>query len=290
MMAPFYHYLNYFPLKHNTLIMGYMGDPSYGGHLLDVDNTVFNKNHIETSADYVLKQQPAKKINEFINTGIIANDDLYGYLKEGIIEELNKYSYIKGKYLCNNFDLRNRQWQFILRAFQEGAGLCMEFESPFVDYDFQDFMLTLDEELLKDRNFQHTAFSYDFPELAKIKLQGTNVPVNSSKWRRKLNEKKIYMKLAFYRFAEILSGGRSLYQFKDHYAPEDQYIREDIKDFVLQVLSNMRDKNRPVVNKNAIDNLLNLHLSGRKKYGRIIYNLLTLELWFQTFIDGDINE
>jgi len=55
----------------------------------------------------------------------------------------------------------------------------------------------------------------------------------------------------------------------------------------LAVLMNDRFLNRKLIKESELHNLIKKHLNGDRDYSRFLYRLLSLELWFQVFIDQE---
>ncbi len=66
--------------------------------------------------------------------------------------------------------------------------------------------------------------------------------------------------------------------------PLNEWYRKDpVKSFVRETLLSRRSRTRGIFNHKTIEPLLD----SERPYGRSIWGLLCLELWFQQFIDGD---
>lgn len=68
--------------------------------------------------------------------------------------------------------------------------------------------------------------------------------------------------------------------------PLDRWFRRELKEMAFDVLLGRRLAERGLVRREAVQTLLEEHLSGRCTWHYQIWNLLMLELWFQTFIDN----
>jgi asparagine synthase (glutamine-hydrolysing) len=68
--------------------------------------------------------------------------------------------------------------------------------------------------------------------------------------------------------------------------PLDRWFRRELKDMAFDVLLGRRLAERGLVRREAVQTLLQEHVSGRYTWHYQIWNLLMLELWFQTFIDN----
>jgi asparagine synthase (glutamine-hydrolysing) len=70
--------------------------------------------------------------------------------------------------------------------------------------------------------------------------------------------------------------------------PIGEWFRQELKSYVQAVLLDKRCIDRGYFKKDAIQQLLDEHISGRVDHGYRLWILLNLELWHQMFIDGDL--
>lgn len=68
--------------------------------------------------------------------------------------------------------------------------------------------------------------------------------------------------------------------------PVGRWFRNEMKDYAYEVLLDERSIERGYFKKEAVQNLLDEHTSGRIDHGQRIWSLLNLELWHRMFIDG----
>lgn len=66
-------------------------------------------------------------------------------------------------------------------------------------------------------------------------------------------------------------------------SPLKELFRE--KSDALQILMSDRFKERGIFNVNGIMQIIKIHKSGKKDYSRLLYRVLSVELWFRNFID-----
>jgi asparagine synthase (glutamine-hydrolysing) len=64
--------------------------------------------------------------------------------------------------------------------------------------------------------------------------------------------------------------------------PLNEWTRNELKDFINDLFAVQRLKHRPYFNTDAILN----GLDNETKFGRKIWGLLSLEIWYQEFIDN----
>ena len=66
--------------------------------------------------------------------------------------------------------------------------------------------------------------------------------------------------------------------------PYESWLRKDLKDFVRDVLLDSRTTNRGYFNKSTVEGLLRANSEGRN-YSKIIFSLVSLELWQRAFVN-----
>jgi asparagine synthase (glutamine-hydrolysing) len=69
-------------------------------------------------------------------------------------------------------------------------------------------------------------------------------------------------------------------------APVDYWLAHDLKEMVDDLLCESRIRERGLFNPQAVRGYIDEHRSGAQDWSMQIWQLLTLELWMQTFLDG----
>jgi asparagine synthase (glutamine-hydrolysing) len=69
--------------------------------------------------------------------------------------------------------------------------------------------------------------------------------------------------------------------------PLESWFRGRLTDYAREVLLDSRTVSRGYLNRSALENILNEHQTGRAAHGRLIFGLITFELWNRVFIDGE---
>lgn len=67
--------------------------------------------------------------------------------------------------------------------------------------------------------------------------------------------------------------------------PIGRWFRNEMKDFVREVLLSERSLARGIVKPEVVERYVNEHLNGERDHAFQVWTLLMLELWFQKFID-----
>lgn len=70
-------------------------------------------------------------------------------------------------------------------------------------------------------------------------------------------------------------------------APADYWLANDLREMVDDLLSDSSLKKRELFNTAAVRRLVEEQRSGRQDWSAQVWQLLTLELWMRTFIDGE---
>jgi len=69
--------------------------------------------------------------------------------------------------------------------------------------------------------------------------------------------------------------------------PVSRWFRNELKDYVYDILLDPRTLNRGYFRKDGIEHLLNDHMAARYDHSSKIWALLFLEIWFRVFIDNE---
>ena len=69
-------------------------------------------------------------------------------------------------------------------------------------------------------------------------------------------------------------------------APVDYWLAHDLKPMVDELLSSSQLRKRSLFKPQAVDRFVQEHRSGRQDWSMQLWQLLTLELWMHTFLDG----
>jgi asparagine synthase (glutamine-hydrolysing) len=126
----------------------------------------------------------------------------------------------------------------------------LEARSPFLDHKFMEFVARIPSQLkLKGRTCKYI-----------LKKALTNFLPNEVLYRKKMG------------FA----------------VPIDHWLRNDLRDMAYDMLLSQKSLQRGYFRKNALQRMLDEHVSGEWNWHSHIWNLLILELWHQMFIDDDL--
>jgi len=68
--------------------------------------------------------------------------------------------------------------------------------------------------------------------------------------------------------------------------PVGRWFRNELKDYLKDILLSGKFEKRNILKKEAVLNLVTEHIEGRRDNSERLWALVNLELWFRTFIDG----
>jgi asparagine synthase (glutamine-hydrolysing) len=68
--------------------------------------------------------------------------------------------------------------------------------------------------------------------------------------------------------------------------PVDHWLATDLKEMAYDLLLSGQAMSRGIMERSAVENLLNEHCSGANDHHTRLWPLLILELWFRMWIDG----
>ena len=69
-------------------------------------------------------------------------------------------------------------------------------------------------------------------------------------------------------------------------APVDYWLANDLRPMVDDLLSESQVRNRSLLRPESVRKFVKEHRSGSQDWSMQIWQLLTLEIWMQTFFDG----
>ncbi len=150
---------------------------------------------------------------------------------------------------------------------------------PFCDNDLVDFSMKIPPGFHFERYLMRTAFARAFPDMAKIPLTDTGLPmiacarevylrtINLAKWH--LNQRG---------FSSL--AGPSRRPYKDY----NNWFRKDLKKWIEANLLNPQSLDRGYFQPETVKNLVAEHMAGVDHTIKL-GGLLTIELWHQQFID-----
>ena len=72
------------------------------------------------------------------------------------------------------------------------------------------------------------------------------------------------------------------------YVPIDLWIKNDLKDYVSEVLSEETIRNQGIFNYNYIKKIFDKYDKSGLFYARQLWNLITFQTWYNLYIEGSI--
>lgn len=202
-------------------------------------------------------------------------------------------SAVPGKYISENFHPLHCYFNLLINEHgRRGTlggnivnNLFFETRMPSYDNDLIDFSYRLPIELKQNQYAYKESFIRMFPELAKIKREGTNLPIDVSKSRLQLKilERKIIGRLKTTPVNKII---KNISRWnKPSYVSYDKWFRQELKQKTEDLLFDSKTLSRGVFSEEGLRNLLNEHYHTEKNNSALIWQIINLEYFFRNFID-----
>jgi asparagine synthase (glutamine-hydrolysing) len=154
----------------------------------------------------------------------------------------------------------------------------IEYRFPFCDYDLVDFLLSIPPRQRMLAIFYRQLILKKFPKLAIIPYQRTGLPVNSN------------LTVVLFKKAQDICQKKLFSPTRDKrgHADDENWMRNQLKDFVISTLLSKKATEREVFNPEFVKEIINQHLSRRQNNTFKLGTLLIFELWNQLFLDRSI--
>jgi asparagine synthase (glutamine-hydrolysing) len=174
---------------------------------------------------------------------------------------------------------KNDPFDFLLSKFQESGTEDLLEQLVYVDmnsYLPEDLLVKMDIATMANSLEARVPFlDHKFMELVgeipfHLKLRGT--------------ESKFILKKAFKDFLPAAILKRKKMGFG---VPLSKWFRNELKEYVYEVLLDPKTLNRGYFKREGIERLLNDHIALRYDHSARIWALLFLEIWFRVFMDGE---
>jgi len=95
-------------------------------------------------------------------------------------------------------------------------------------------------------------------------------------------------KYIFKKYAESLLPKEIVYRKKRGFpVPVRQWLRDELRSNAREILLDSRARQRGIFNMKYIESIVERHSSGKEDFSKHIWNLVILELWMRTFIEGE---
>lgn len=150
---------------------------------------------------------------------------------------------------------------------------------PFADNDLVDFVITIPPGLRYDRRLMRNTFMRYYPELAKIPLTDTGLPMLECSRTLRIQAGR------FLRWHLNRIGFKQFdYLNRRPYKDYNSWFRTILRDWVEGILLNDRSLNRGYFQPAYVRQLVQEHMSGTNHTIRL-GALISLELWHRAYVD-----
>ena len=183
------------------------------------------------------------------------------------------------------FIFKNRITRFLILTATCTPRLQFEDRTPFTDNDFVDVALTIPPELRLNHRIYIKFLNQLSPDLAKIPYEKTGIradaPITLSKFT-------IFLKALIDNSKRKLRSktkGLISIPIKSGYPDYNEWMRNELREFVEKILLDERTLSRGYFNREYILRMIEEHMSRKKDYSRQLSALITFELWHRLFVD-----
>ncbi len=208
---------------------------------------------------------------------------------ENIKKEINK---LGNKYIANKNDcflFLNREQRLFLLADSISIRSAVENRLPFRDYDLIDFALGIPPELRYDYHIYFKFLKRLSPELFNIPVSPAGTKISVPVLLYKLISLKGAILRKIIRIIREKSRGFIKIPLKTDYPDYGEWIRvnERLRQWVEDILLDERTLSREYFNRDFIVKMISDHMDYKRDYTQLIFLLLTFELWYKIFIEGE---
>lgn len=220
------------------------------------------------------------------------SDKYYKYISfQNLKKEIEK---IKNKHPANKNDIfifLNRELRSMVMGFVYQRNV-IEDRQPFRDNDLIDFALKIPPELRYNYRIYFKFLKKLSPELFDISDSSTNIKIGVPYFLHKIFSLKKKAMRKIRDIVRIKSRGLIKIPFKSGHPEYGERIRVDkgLKKWVEDILLDERTLNRKYFNRNFIFRMVKDHMNYKSDYTSLIFLLLTFELWYRIFIEGEGQE
>jgi hypothetical protein len=150
---------------------------------------------------------------------------------------------------------------------------------PYCDNDLVDFSLRVPPGLHNERRLVRYAFITHYPQLAKVPVSGTGLPMVENA-RMLLKQGDRLLRWHLQKLGIDAHPDRLWRPYKDY----NRWFRTVLKEWVHDILLSPRCLERGYYRPEFLKNLVAEHMAGKDMAERI-GSLMSIELWHRQFID-----
>jgi len=154
---------------------------------------------------------------------------------------------------------------------------------PSYDNELIDLAFHIPLPFKKNQNIYRFAFAEMFPELAKIKREGTHLSVDAPDYMIDLLRlrDKFLIKAKQIPVIEKISNRI----ISPTYINYDQWFKIDLRNRLHALLLDRKTLDRGIFNKDGVETILRRHDKPTEDHSRLLWQMVNLEYFFRNFID-----
>jgi asparagine synthase (glutamine-hydrolysing) len=210
------------------------------------------------------------------------SQDFLQEIGDGVMESYRQGMDESGSSLLSDqrlvFDFRQRVPRMTINGV-EVARSRANVRLPFADRDLVDFVITIPPGLRYDRRLMRNTFMHYFPEMAKIPLTDTGLPMLECSRTLTIQAGR-FLRWHLYRIGFKQFDHLNRKPYKDY----NTWFRTILRSWVEDLLLDSRALNRGYFKPEFVRDLVREHMAGQNHTVRL-GALLSLEIWHRSYMD-----
>ena len=177
---------------------------------------------------------------------------------------------------------KERSRRFIMTG-NHFHNLYFDVRMPSYDNELVDLAFRIPMVFKKNKNIYRFAFAEMFPELAKIKYEGSHLPVNAPDFLidlLHLRDKCLIVAKTMPVFEKLADKLMS-----QSYILLEQWFRTDLRSNMHTLLLDNRTIDRGIFNRKGVETILLRHDKSHEDHSRLLRQMVNVEYFFRNFID-----
>lgn len=219
--------------------------------------------------------------------GSIFNKEVYSKIKDGYKKMPEEYTkrypvpaHCYFMFFLNEYGRRGTLGGNVL------TNLFYDTRMPSYDKEFMEYALNIPIELRNNQYLYRKVFTTLYPDLAKIKREGNELPISASNLRLNLRmmEKMVF---DYSEQVPILNSLTRMAGYKKQitYLKLGDWFRYDYRDKMIDLVLGKQVLSRGLYNPQGLKNLLDVHIKGKADYSGLLWQIINLEYFFRNFVD-----
>jgi hypothetical protein len=206
-------------------------------------------------------------------------EDLYLNVPRRYIEKDKRQIYCYFKLLMNEHGRRGTLGGNLIN------NLFFNTRMPSYETKLMEFAFNVPVTLKENQYLYRYTFSRNYPQLARIPRQGTNLPINVSNLRLafKQIENRIINRAKKTKLNDLILNVNRWN--RPTYIQYAEWFRNELMEKSQSLILDKKTLSRGIYIEEGLRRILNAHFSGQNDHFRLIWQIINLEYFYRNFID-----